>query len=109
MNLFTQPLSTQDANLVDALLENNIEEFLHELVTGTKEQMPEIAEIAENKAPEMKPEKKNTSRQYIQLPDARIRRYKHQSWLSETKRDNASTNKGRKRINNDRKRRFSNN
>lgn len=119
MNLFTQPVNSHDAILIDSLIDENIEEFLYELVTGETKPQPNVNVEqndvnVEQKEPQL--QKKNTGRQYIRLPDARLHKYQHKSWLGEIKRDNATSNKKRRRNddhyqtgNSNKKRRFSDN
>lgn len=101
MNLFSQEINTQDSNLIDSLLDDNIEQFLYELVHGNQDKMDgsdvntqELDQIANTNT--IKEKQNNISREYIKLPDARITKYKHKSRISENERDNDTNNKSRK-------------
>ena len=101
MDLFGRQLSNHDTNLVNALVDDAIEDFLYELVSGKPQNdsvfVPETTEAEKKPEIQHSTQNKNKPREYIKLPDARIKKYKYKPRDSEIKRDNATTKNSNKK------------
>ena len=106
MNLFNDFHNNENNGLVNSILDDDIDDILYQLVLGKTQnndtfQPPE--DTKENEMEQNDENKKNTHREYIRLPDARIKKRKHQQGLIKNEPNNATSilaidNRGKKRV-----------
>lgn len=97
MSFLDTPLTDNEANLINDIIDDNMEDFLYHLVTGKTNDSVFTDTKEESNVPE-KP-KKNKGREYIKLPDARIKKRKYKQRSSEDESNNTvkATKSTRKR------------
>ena len=78
MSLFNQIVNSTDENLINDILDDNMEDFLYHLVTGKTRNDTVYEPNGQDNEPYDEPKqenkKENIGREYIRLPDARIKK-----------------------------------